>query len=109
MGYIKYKKITGIDDQFRIILLRYINDNVLKLDDKEFSALINDIPNFQQELNDNIKKLMEKVKPDFDFSSSFERLDSMKYTPFQEDKRKKYQLKFQIIFPVYWIYLTYQS
>ena len=72
------KEITGIDDQFRIILLRYINDNVLKLDDKEFSALINDIPNFQQELNDNIKKLMEKVKPDFDFSSSFERLDSMK-------------------------------
>lgn len=82
------KEITGIDDQFRIILLRYINDNVLKLDDKEFSSLINDIPNFQQELNVNINKLMEKVKPDFDFSSSFERLDSMKYTPFQEDKRK---------------------
>ena len=67
-------EINKIGDQFRIMILNYINDNVLKLNYNEFVSLINDIPNFKQELNDNIEKLMEQIKLDVEFSSSFENL-----------------------------------
>ena len=82
------EEINKIDKQFRIILLKYINDNALKIDNNQFISLINDIPNFQKELNEKIQILTEKIKHEFTFSSSFEKLGNMNYTTFQEDKRK---------------------
>ena len=82
------EEINKIDKQFRIILLKYINDNALKIDNNQFISLINDIPNFQKELNEKIQIFTEKIKHEFTFSSSFEKLGNMNYTTFQEDKRK---------------------
>ena len=39
----------------------------------EFVSLINDIPNFKQELNDNIEKLMEQINTMSNFKDALQK------------------------------------
>ena len=81
--------LKSIDPEYYSFVLKYVNDNVLKLNESEFNELLQNIPNFQEEINDKIKLTMksileEEIKPEI----KFEKIDGLNFTPFNENKRK---------------------
>ena len=81
--------LKSIDPEYYSFVLKYVNDNVLKLNESEFNELLQNIPNFQEEINDKIKLTMksileEEIKPEI----KFEKIDGLKFTSFNEIKRK---------------------
>ena len=81
--------LNSINSEYYHFILKYANENVLKLNEKEFTMLLEDIPNFLTEINENIKTTMnrileDEIKPEI----KFEKINGIKFTPFNEEKRK---------------------
>jgi len=82
------EEIFGLDFMFQQIVLKYVNENVLKLKDSEFTELLRDIPNFAKEIQENVDKFMTNVSDEIEPEIAFEKIIGKSFTSFLEEKRK---------------------